>query len=136
MMAVKLENDLIEEYAYKTRYAPTDRMGVEYPESDGEPMAETEIHRDAIIKTLHLLIAHFENIPDVCVSGCMMMYYEEGNAKKSISPDVYVSFGVGKRRRRIYRFWDEGKPPDFIIEFSSQGTYRDDLRKKVPCMQR
>ena len=132
MMAVKLADDLIEEYAFKTRYAPTDRKDIEYTESDGEPMAETEIHRDAIIKTLHILIVHFENVPDVCVSGCMMMYYEEGNPKKSISPDVYVSFGVGKRRRRIYRFWDEGKPPDFIIEFSSQGTYRHDLRKKVP----
>ncbi len=132
MMAVKLADDLIEEYAYKTRYAPTDRMDIDYPESDGEPMAETEIHRDAIIKTLQTLIAYFEDVPDVCVSGNMMMYYEEGNPKKSISPDVYVSFGVGKRRRRIYRFWDEGKPPDFIIEFSSQGTYRDDLRKKVP----
>ena len=132
MMAVKLTDDLMEEYAYKTRYAPTDRKDIEYPESDGEPMAETEIHRDAIIKTLQMLIAHFEDVPDVCVSGNMMMYYEEGNAKKSISPDVYVSFDVGKRRRRIYRFWDEGKPPDFIIEFSSLGTYREDLRKKVP----
>ncbi len=35
MMAVELEKDLMEEYAYKTRYAPTDRMGIEYPESNG-----------------------------------------------------------------------------------------------------
>ena len=131
-MAVKLENDLIKEYAYKTRYAPTDKMGIEYPESDGEPMAETEIHRDAIMKSLQILIEYFKDIPDVCVSGNMMMYYEEGHPKKSMSPDVYVSFGVERKRRRIYRFWDEGKPPDFIIEFSSPRTYRDDLRVKVP----
>ncbi len=132
MMADKLEKTTIDEYAYKTRYAPTNKMDIEYPESDGKPIAETELHRDAIMKTLQILIEYFKDIPDVCVSGNMMMYYEEDNPKKSISPDVYVSFGVGRRRRRIYRFWDEGKPPDFIIEFSSNKTYRDDLEEKIP----
>ncbi len=132
MMADKLEKTNIHEYAYKTRYAPTDKIDIEYPESDGKPIAETEIHRDAIMNTLQILIEYFKDIPDVCVSGNMMMYYEKGNPKKSISPDVYVSFGVGRRRRRIYRFWDEGKPPDFTIEFSSNKTYRDDLEEKIP----
>ncbi len=132
MMADEIKETIIERNAYKTSYAPTDRKDIEYPESDGEPMAETEIHRDAIMKSLQILIEYFKDIPDVCVSGNMMMYYEEGNPKKSISPDVYVSFGVGKKRRRIYCFWDEGKPPDLIIEFSSPRRYRDDLRVKVP----
>lgn len=62
-----------------------------------------------------------------------MMYYVEGDPKKSISPDVFVSFGIGKKLRRTYRFWEEGKPPDFVLEFSSEKTYKKDLNeKKLP----
>ena len=58
------------------------------------------------------------------------MYYVEGNPRKSISPDIFVTFGVAKKERRTYRIWDEGKPPDFVLEFSSENTYRNDLREK------
>ena len=60
-----------------------------------------------------------------------MMYYKEGFPKESVSPDILVTFGIGKKRRRTYKVWEEGKPPDFVMEFSSKGTYRDDLDKKV-----
>lgn len=116
--------------AYQIRYAPTDETDIYYPESDGKPMAETELHRDALIGALQTLIEHFKEVPDVCVSGNMMMYYVEGDPRKSISPDVFVTFGVGRKQRRIYRIWKEGKPPDFVLEFSSENTYRNDLRGK------
>ena len=49
-----------------------------------------------------------------------MMYYEEGNPRlKSISPDIFVAFGIGRKERRIYKIWEEGKPPDFVLEFAS-----------------
>ena len=112
------------------RYAPTDETDIFYPESDGKPMAETERHRDLLINTLLILQTYFQDIPDVCVSGNMMMYYVEGNPRKSISPDIFVTFGVGRKERRTYRIWDEGKPPDFVLEFSSENTYRNDLRGK------
>ena len=60
-----------------------------------------------------------------------MMYYEEGDPRKSISPDIFVAFGIGKKERRIYKIWEEGKPPDFVLEFSSKSTYRNDLTGKV-----
>ena len=112
------------------RYAPTGETDIFYPESDGKPMAETERHRDLLINTLLILQTYFQDIPDVCVSGNMMMYYVEGNPRKSISPDIFVTFGVGRKERRTYRIWDEGKPPDFVLEFSSGNTYRNDLRGK------
>ena len=112
------------------RYAPTDETDIYYPESDGKPMAETERHRDALIDALQTLTEHFKNIPHICVSGNMMMYYEEGNPRKSMSPDVFVTFGVVRKQRRIYRIWEEGSPPDFVLEFSSGNTYRKDLREK------
>lgn len=120
----------VEDSAYKTRYAPTTKTDIFYPESDGKHIAETELHRDALMKALQTLSEYFKDDSDVCVSGNLMMYYVEGNPRKSISPDVFVAFGVGKKQRRTYRIWDEGKPPDFVIEFSSPKTYRNDLREK------
>ncbi len=112
-------------------YAPTDTADIIYPESDGKPMAETDLHIEEIIRMRHILKAHFAEKPDVYISGNIMMYYEEGVIRSSVSPDVLVSFGIGKKRRRTYKVWEEGKPPDFVMEFSSRGIYRDDLDNKV-----
>ena len=59
-----------------------------------------------------------------------MMYYEEGNIRKSVSPDIFVVFGVSKKRRRTYRTWEEGHTPDFVLEVASKSTYRQDLTHK------
>ncbi len=120
----------IRDSTYRTRYAPTADTDIYYPESDGKPMAETERHRDCLIRSIQTLSLHYIDEQDVCVSGNMMMYHEEGNPQKSISPDVFVAFGVGKKERRIYQIWNEGKPPDFVLEFSSPNTYRRDQNEK------
>ncbi len=112
-------------------YAPTDTADIFYPESDGKPMAETDLHTEEIIRMRQMLKGQFALRPDVYVSGNILMYYEEGNIHASVSPDILVSFGIGKKRRRTYKTWEEGKPPDFVMEFSSKGTYRDDLDNKV-----
>ena len=110
--------------------APTEIADL-YPESDGKPMAETERHFRELLKNFNRIETHFAHIPDVYVLGDMMMYYEEGDPRKSISPDIFVAFGIGKKERRIYKIWEEGKPPDFVLEFASKGTYRNDLTGKV-----
>ena len=110
----------------RIKSAPT----IFYPESDGKPMAETERHRDLMIDFIQMLKHHFRNVDDVCISGNMFMYYEEGNRNKSVAPDVFVAFGVGKKQRRTYRIWEEGRAPDFVLEVASPNTFRDDMRKK------
>lgn len=100
-----------------------------YPESDGKPMAETEIHRDLMIDFIQILKDYFIN-KDVCVSGNMFMYYEEGDPKKSVAPDVFVVCGIEKKQRRIYRIWEEGRSPDFILEVASPSTFKDDIGPK------
>ncbi len=114
----------------KIPYAPPDTSDL-YPETDGQPMAASALHREILLWLLQSLESHFAHIPDVYVLGDMMMYYEEGDPRKSISPDIFVAFGIGKKERRIYKIWEEGKPPDFVLEFSSKGTYRNDLTGKV-----
>jgi Uma2 family endonuclease len=108
------------------RAAPT----VVYPESDGKPMAETEYHRDLMIDFIQMLKHYFRDVNDAYVSGNLLMYYEEGNIYKSVSPDVFVVFGVSKKRRRTYRTWEEGRTPDFVLEVASPSTFKKDIGQK------
>lgn len=103
---------------------------VHYPESDGKPMAETPVHRDEMMRLIQTLQGAFADPDDVYVSGNMMMYYEEGNPRASISPDVFVTLGAAKLpERRIYKTWEDG-PPTFVIEVTSPSTRREDQAKK------
>ena len=111
-------------------YEPALEDDTHYPESDGQPMAETELHRDLMIDSILTLKARFKDIPAVCVSGNMLMYYVPRDARKSVAPDVFVTFGVERKQRRIYKIWEEGKPPDFVLEFSSGSTFKNDLGAK------
>jgi len=104
---------------------------IEYPSSDGEPMAETPIHRDVMTDLIAMLNAYFADEPKVYVSGNMMMYYVEGNADKSVSPDVFVTRDIPKLpERETYKLWVEGKGPDVMIEVTSKSTARIDQRWK------
>jgi Uma2 family endonuclease len=104
---------------------------IEYPSSDGEPMAEPPLHRDVMLDLIAMQKAHFAAEPDVYVSGNMMMYYVEGNPEKSVSPDVFVTRGIPKLPERdIYQIWREGKGPDVVIEVTSRSTARIDQRRK------
>ena len=111
-------------------YAPTEDDEL-YPDSDGKPMAVSDLHRRILMRTLQVLDAHFEERPEVYVSGDILMYYVEGDPRQSVSPDVLVAFGLGKKPRRSYLVWKEGKVPDFAMEFSSKSTYRNDLGHKM-----
>jgi len=113
----------------KIRSLPTERTVI-YPESDGEPMAETDVHRDLMIDMIDILKNHFRDERDVYISGNLLLYYEQGNPFKSVAPDVFAVFGVEPKRRRTYLLWEEGKGPDFVLELVSRKTYRRDLRGK------
>ena len=113
----------------KIRSLPTERTVI-YPETDGKPMAETDIHRKLMTDFIEMLSNHFRSRPDVYVSGNLLLYYERGNPTKSVAPDVLVVFGVEKKRRRTYLLWEEGKGPDFVLELVSKNTYRKDLKEK------
>lgn len=106
------------------------QVEVFYPESDGNPMAETDIHRKQMNYLIETLKIHFESRTDVYVSGNIMFYYEEDNPRKVFSPDVMVCFGVSDKDRRIYKLWEEKQFPQVVFEISSRKTWGDDLNKK------
>ncbi len=105
-------------------------LPVEYPSSDGKPMAENDAQRDAIMYGIGALARHFKGRRDVYVSGDLLIYYEEGNPRVSIAPDVFVVFGVEDRRRPNYKLWEEGQAPAFVLEVASPSTWREDLGRK------
>ncbi len=115
----------------KMPYAPTETADL-YPESDGKPMADTDLHIRWIIWLRQVLEGHFAQRPDVYISGNIMMYDIEGPDRTAVSPDILVSFGLGRKLRRTYKVWEEGKAPDFVMEFSSRRTHKNDIEEKVP----
>ncbi len=104
---------------------------IEYPESDGQPMTESDPTRDYLVYAVSALRLFFQGRRNVYVSGNLFIYYEEGNPKKCISPDVFVIFGVSKRQRRSYKAWQEGdKLPSFVLEITSRSTKKEDESNK------
>lgn len=101
---------------------------VYYPESDGKPMAETDVHI-TLIATLLTTLRTFYAEQNVYVVGDIMFYYEEGNPRKSIAPDVLVVRSVEKYPRRVFKLWEESVP-EVVFEISSRGTWREDFKKK------
>ena len=68
--------------------------------------------------------------PQALVAADILMYPEEGNNRNSIAPDVLVAFGIGTPKRSSYFVWEEGKPPDWILEVASPGTQAEDRGHK------
>ncbi len=102
-----------------------------YPSRDGKPLAETQIHMMAIIDTLEVLKDHFSARPNVYVGANLLQYYEEGNPRKRVAPDVFVVFDVPKLPYRDnFLVWKEGKAPDFVVEITSRLTRPEDLKTK------
>src|SRR4051812_8090212 len=105
---------------------------VDYPTSDGRPMAETDVHRQDMMDLITTLQDRFAAEPNVYVTGNLLLYYEEGNRRKHVSPDDFVAFGVPKEPPRdYYLLWQEAKGPDVVIEITSKTTRREDQTKKL-----
>jgi Uma2 family endonuclease len=114
-----------------TSSRPATGREIEYPTSDGKPMAETDLHRDLMLELIETLKIYYAADPDVYVSGNLLLFYERGDKRKHVAPDVFVVRGVEKRRRDNYLVWEEGKGPDLIIELTSKTTRREDQQKKL-----
>jgi Uma2 family endonuclease len=101
-----------------------------YPTSDGRPMAETDWHRKLMTNLIETLTAFFVAAPRVYVSGNLLVFYEPGNRRRHVAPDVFVVRGVAKHDRPNYLIWRERKAPEFVIELTSSTTRREDVAQK------
>lgn len=102
---------------------------IEYPESDGKPMAESDVHLGVIMHLVQALRDHFIADPQVYVAGNLLLYLEKGT-RSSVAPDVFVVQGIPKQKRKTYLLWEEGQAPCFVLEATSKTTRREDLEDK------
>lgn len=104
---------------------------VYYPESDGQPMGETDQHITEILELISILRERYRNAAEVYVGGDMLLYYVEGDPSQRVCPDVFLTFGIPKEPpRRSYFLWQEGRPPSLVVEVTSKGSRREDVEKK------
>ncbi|MGH9803325.1 MAG: Uma2 family endonuclease [Blastocatellia bacterium] len=104
----------------------------ELPYYDGEPL-ESERHFYQIILLIETLKLHWADRDDFFAGGNMFVYFSTAQVKKNDfrGPDFFVATGVdGKRERKSWVVWEEGKSPDLVIEFLSESTAAFDRGEK------
>jgi len=104
-----------------------------YPDSDGNPMADSTQQFDWIVTIKEGLEALFDDRPDVFVAGDLLWYYTEKVARDHVAPDAMVVFGRPKGRRYSYRQWLEGGlAPQVVFEvYSHTNTPAEMARKQA-----
>jgi Uma2 family endonuclease len=112
------------------------RHDIYYPESDGQPMAESTVHWWVMVNTAQALVRRYAETPDVWVGSNLLLYYQEGRPELSVAPDVLVVRGVAKWDRPIFKLWEEGNAPCFVLEATSNSSRRQDPTKKKDIYQR
>ena len=104
---------------------------IDYPSSDGKPLAESERHAIATVDAWQALKRFFASRSDVYVGMDMLLYHVEGDPRRSVVPDVFVVLGAPKLPHRdTWLLWEEGRAPDFVLEVTSRTTRREDEGRK------
>jgi Uma2 family endonuclease len=114
-----------------TTLAPRPPKPVEYPESDGKPMADNTKQARWIFMLYGNLLALFADVADVFIAADILWYPVEGEPKVRIAPDVLAAFGRPKGDRGSYKQWEEGGiSPQVVFEVLSPGNDYDEMAKK------
>ena len=109
---------------------------IEYPTSDGQPMAETLEHQQVMVDLIQGLRSRYAGVPGAWVAGNFFFCYEKGNPNARVSPDVMVAEGLAPKELRLnYLLWEE-KPPSLVVEVTSRSTRREDTGKKKSLYER
>jgi Uma2 family endonuclease len=104
---------------------------IDYPTGDGQPVAETPVHRDNLLESIAMLRRWYAGREDVYVSGNMFVYYVKGDRRRHVAPDVFVVEGVPPVYRDCYKTWEEPKSNlDLVVEYTSRSTKEEDLEDK------
>ncbi|MEZ6035804.1 MAG: Uma2 family endonuclease [Planctomycetaceae bacterium] len=98
---------------------------IEYPESDGRPMGETDWHIEWTLRLRELLKYRYQG-QNVYVASDLLVYYHEGVPQDYIVPDGFVVLDCSPHRRRTFQTWKEQRVPNVVFEFTSKSTRRSD----------
>lgn len=105
---------------------------IEYPDSDGKPMADNTKQFRWIVTIKENLDLLFADNPNVFVAGDLLWYPVEGNNKIRVAPDAMVAFGRPKGDRGSYQQWKEDHiAPQVVFEVLSPGNSRTEMARKL-----
>lgn len=108
---------------------------IEYPESDGLPMGETDLHRKWIQYIDDVLCQRYRG-ERVYIGSDLLIYYEEGHPTRFLVPDNFVVLNCDTTMRRVFKTWEECRVPDVVFEVTSRSTSdRDQAFKLVTYEQ-
>lgn len=118
-------------------YQPVPPVGCDddgYP-CDDSAMVDNSDHNIVSGYIKYVVGERYADRDDMFVDADLGLYFEQGNRSALVVPDVLVAFGVEGGSRMSYKIWEEGKPPDLVVEVLSHRTWRKDLRVKPGLYQ-
>lgn len=105
---------------------------IEYPDSDGELMAENNEQLRLIFLIKNELDDVFKDNTDVTVEGDLLWYPVKGDNQNRRAPDVMVIFGRPKGYRDSYKQWEENYvPPQVVFEILSPSNDAAEMTAKL-----
>lgn len=108
---------------------------IDYPESDGKPIGETDLHRDWMFRLLEIFRQRYSD-QQVYIASDLLVYYQEGIPSKFVVPDCFVVLDCTPGRRRTFQTWKEKRVPDVVFEVTSRGTSSIDIVDKPVIYER
>ena len=108
-----------------------------YPSSDGQPMAESTIQYELIVKIKEGCESLFKDDPNVFVAADLLWYPVEGRPEISQAPDTMVIFGRPKGDRPSYiQHREDNIGPQVVFEIRSHNDSNTKMNKKLSFYQR
>ena len=108
-----------------------------YPSSDGQPMAESTIQYELIVKIKEGCESLFKDDPNVFVAADLLWYPVEGRSEISQAPDTMVVFGRPKGDRLSYiQCREDNITPQVVFEIRSHNDRQTKMNKKLAFYQR
>lgn len=106
------------------------KQPIEYPESDGLPMGETDLHIHWMMRISDILKRRYRG-QRVYVASDLLVYYREGFPSRYVVPDNFVVLDCDPAMRRVFKVWEEQRVPNVVFEVTSRSTSRNDLVTKL-----
>ena len=125
------------------RWTPgPDELRLPSCEPEDEHVPQNTRQLVATVDCFDSLRLHWRGRPDVFVGSDQFVYWDPAYDRLTntenppVAPDLLVAFNVANRHRGSYVVWEEGKPPDFVLEVVSPSSRRRDEEEKLDIYAR
>ncbi|MCY3840893.1 MAG: Uma2 family endonuclease [Gammaproteobacteria bacterium] len=118
-------------------YQPVPPVGCDddgYPCEDNKPV-ESTVHDELCAYAKAALRVRYAARREVLVASNLGVFFERGNRRALVCPDMFVSFAAGRGDRSSYKVWEEVGVPEFVLELLSANTWRRDVEVKPPLYE-